>query len=515
MKKIVCILFILILCFNTTGALASWIPISWICESCHTVNEGNFCGECGIARPLWECSGCSRNNVTKYCTNCGMPYTHSHGLELMEEGDYEAAISYFEQKTYGDYEFKIMEAAVLLTEGKLSQNKYEEAEHSLSTAFKAWGSIIEKNGTVSHPLYYRALRNRLAVYDYYAQDASKRHALAEEIEYSVKYISTLDFLPDEDLTQTKDKELEYFRYASRMHEAGIYSLAMEWYEKSGINATATIKNKVKNQYEMQQRLLNTFSFDKVIAVVDKDITTWLYTQPARKALYSGDYQDEQVAYLCLDVKNESTTEGQQLKVTLKIDDDVAKYYTFDNKTELKAEEKYRYSIDSPIKTAVYNCKWYVNDILVDYGQYTIADGTSSQYDLIKEQLNATPFIEQKIGASDENSSIALRQDVRISENCIDLATLKENASLIPKIELENTSSTNLEKQMVLIINDGANYAVWEQQTLDKKASKVFRYTSFDYEVDKYKFTWYINGIKVADQFFEVLDSSTTGTSEVD
>lgn len=46
---------------------------SWIC-SCGTVATGNFCPECGSARPAntgdWICS-CGAVNKGKFCQNCG------------------------------------------------------------------------------------------------------------------------------------------------------------------------------------------------------------------------------------------------------------------------------------------------------------------------------------------------------------------------------------------------------------------------------------------------------------
>lgn len=505
MKKLTCFLLILLMCMNLSCGFAE--SMEWICKYCKTENNGNFCGECGSARPLWKCAGCSGNSVTKYCTNCGMPYEHSQGLEFFSKGEYEKAINLFLAKGYGDYDDKITESYILWGEAEMKRADYNSAMEKFENALIMCDQFFD-HGTTKYELYKnRVLCNMLPIYERIAKEAAKQHDLEKEVYYTKQYVSVLDQLPI-------GYEEDYFRCATRMHEAEIYHLAMEWYEKSGSKATEEIKAEVKKKYDEQQKLLNTFSFEKIIGVADKDNTTWLYTQPARKALYSGDYQEEgQVAYLSLNVKNKSTTEKKPLKVSLKIDDSDAKYYTF-NKTELKPEEECKYYISEPMKTAVYNCKWYVNDILVDYGQYTIADGTSSQYDLIKKQLKATPFIERTTDTSDNNSA-ALTQSIRITENCIDLATLKENETLIPKIELENTSSTNLEKEIALIINDGEEYAWWDQQTLAMKTSKVFRYTTFDYKTGKYKFTWYINGIKIADQFFELIDSSAAGADAVE
>lgn len=48
---------------------------SWTCEHCgHGGNTGNFCPECGAARPRgdWDCGFCGqRGNEGNFCTNCG------------------------------------------------------------------------------------------------------------------------------------------------------------------------------------------------------------------------------------------------------------------------------------------------------------------------------------------------------------------------------------------------------------------------------------------------------------
>ena len=76
----------------------------WTC-SCGSVNNGNFCGNCGKSKPIpknasWTCF-CGNLNKTKFCTNCGKteqeaeearrkanPFTNAKVGEFVKFGSY-------------------------------------------------------------------------------------------------------------------------------------------------------------------------------------------------------------------------------------------------------------------------------------------------------------------------------------------------------------------------------------------------------------------------------------------
>lgn len=60
----------LILCAATAFAAQEWI-----CESCGSNENGNFCSNCGSKQPAqtWLCSGCGAENDKNFCSNCGTP----------------------------------------------------------------------------------------------------------------------------------------------------------------------------------------------------------------------------------------------------------------------------------------------------------------------------------------------------------------------------------------------------------------------------------------------------------
>ena len=69
MKRCVSIFLTLVLMVVTVPSLAE----TWLCPKCGQENAGNFCGQCGTARPNnWTCSNCGQVNDTPFCTNCGV-----------------------------------------------------------------------------------------------------------------------------------------------------------------------------------------------------------------------------------------------------------------------------------------------------------------------------------------------------------------------------------------------------------------------------------------------------------
>ncbi len=46
----------------------------WTCPQCGSVNNGNFCGQCGTAKPApatWICPQCGQENAGNFCGQCG------------------------------------------------------------------------------------------------------------------------------------------------------------------------------------------------------------------------------------------------------------------------------------------------------------------------------------------------------------------------------------------------------------------------------------------------------------
>ena len=75
---------------------------AWTCPDCGIAdNTGNFCSQCGAAKPrdgVWICDSCGSENDTNFCTNCGAPRA--------EQSDAPSSASYSKGDlvTFGTYE---------------------------------------------------------------------------------------------------------------------------------------------------------------------------------------------------------------------------------------------------------------------------------------------------------------------------------------------------------------------------------------------------------------------------
>ena len=72
MRKITALILTLVLCLGCVSALAE----TWYCTECGQANSGNFCSNCGAAKPQagpWTCPECGQENEGNFCSNCGKP----------------------------------------------------------------------------------------------------------------------------------------------------------------------------------------------------------------------------------------------------------------------------------------------------------------------------------------------------------------------------------------------------------------------------------------------------------
>ena len=69
MKKTMALLLALALLLGA----AAMAEALWTCPDCGAENSGNFCGNCGAARPVltWTCPDCGAQNEGNFCGNCG------------------------------------------------------------------------------------------------------------------------------------------------------------------------------------------------------------------------------------------------------------------------------------------------------------------------------------------------------------------------------------------------------------------------------------------------------------
>ena len=89
----------------------------WICPNCGNDATGNFCSNCGTAKPVaeWICPNCGEPETGKFCSNCGTAYTTSTiestpeliQIDFQSETEFEAALNRGEITTGKVVRFKV------------------------------------------------------------------------------------------------------------------------------------------------------------------------------------------------------------------------------------------------------------------------------------------------------------------------------------------------------------------------------------------------------------------------
>ena len=122
MKKLICALLVLLLAVAGTAASLAEAGSAWVCPDCGSENAGNFCMECGAARPARiVCPDCGAvypiDTDYRFCMECGAKLPDGAedpavALEVDPElGRFatpeEAALRYLEGLRAGDLEMML------------------------------------------------------------------------------------------------------------------------------------------------------------------------------------------------------------------------------------------------------------------------------------------------------------------------------------------------------------------------------------------------------------------------
>lgn len=106
MKRITVLILVILFCLSGLAESATWF-----CPNDGSQNNGNFCMECGGARPTgWTCPNCGTTGQNgNFCMECGAarPRVSTPETEFMCEGagfdsPYDAVQSYIDALNAGD-----------------------------------------------------------------------------------------------------------------------------------------------------------------------------------------------------------------------------------------------------------------------------------------------------------------------------------------------------------------------------------------------------------------------------
>ena len=114
MRRIIVVLLSIILTISAVPSFAE----EWQCEKCSFFANGNFCSNCGNAKPtsintravdIWTCMNCGESSSGNFCSNCGSKIVLDTStndqpsqsiLYMDEESQYAQAVEYQNNKNY-------------------------------------------------------------------------------------------------------------------------------------------------------------------------------------------------------------------------------------------------------------------------------------------------------------------------------------------------------------------------------------------------------------------------------
>lgn len=110
MKKAISLLLIMMMIASTSVTFAE----DWTCPSCGNRALGNFCSNCGSAKPVtdWSCPNCGNTATGNFCNNCGSPRPSADSnapvtIDFEDEVAFEAALNRGEMTVGKVVRFKV------------------------------------------------------------------------------------------------------------------------------------------------------------------------------------------------------------------------------------------------------------------------------------------------------------------------------------------------------------------------------------------------------------------------
>lgn len=258
MKKIFWLSLILIL-IVASNALAE----EWLCPSCENTASGNFCSNCGTAKPSenWTCPSCGNSTKGNFCSSCGAAkpsgyqnsdeavYKNAHSL--MSKGNYKEAIEKFESLgTYLD--------STRLTMYCRALQAGENGQYDV--AIEALRSLEDVQDSKMRIFYYQARAYEDAGWLDYALQEYKKNPLFLDSQQRIESINSIIA----EAKQTKyDQAIaytnagEYWYSNALLKELGDYKDALLVIEYNKIrNSEDTI---AENDYSGIQTLINEYN----------------------------------------------------------------------------------------------------------------------------------------------------------------------------------------------------------------------------------------------------------------
>ena len=494
MKRFFAIWLILCFCINGTAALSE---ASWECAQCKTPNSGNFCGECGAAKPAWLCPGCGMKNESKFCTECGMAMSVAGVVEDIHQeahpvvmshiyaiGDVEAAEwvakAYIEKAMAAARERDARVAQIILKQGReaISAAKGEVSaetneEYAIAELFCNYSLAVEYDGKHEWNSAYANYNDVCtALLNYKDQTPAVFLQKAKEV--------TGVSLEQLEAFETWDEF--YYQYALWLVWVGRYEEAAQWYEQCGDHkdsvqkkAEADEKAALQTQYQQQFQFRTLFDVDSAVVQYKS-----LYTFDADE-FHQEDYAPGTVLAV---LKMENTQADADIQITCVMD---GKTYKWDQ-SPLKANGITNYRLSAkPWSEGRHYAAWYNHDVLIAYKEFIVLEGVSEMPRLIRDTFSAT--MELCLWNRDE------KKMVQTGLRSGNLKAADDPLVYVPSICVENHSSQDEEIEIALELN-GTETCIWKNAQVTANDSDNFFSSTARLIEGKNEFVWYVNGIEI-------------------
>jgi len=493
MKGLYVLCVCLMLCFSTANAEYS----SWLCDACNFSNNGNFCGNCGSARPAWQCAECDNDNTTKYCTNCGVKRGYSDGIHAMNQGKYDEAIEILEKSKHGDYMKRIYEAYAQKGRECYEAGNYHDALECFELAEDASFEARSQYGETvfyesqSMQAYYDSMKDIRSIVGMYmplsyyslAVQADKENDKEAAFDFFEKAYFFWSFDSGDDILSYDERMSLYYTYAEWLASVGQYDGAADWYTRCGDYSDSKMRCvKMQENLALQKEYREKFSFVSECCIIHRQSKGIVY-KFSDTQVHIEDYSDDCYINIGLSAEN-ITSSAQSLKLSVILN---GERYNWKDRSIEPGTTSVSLITSKGLAVGNHHVVWYIGNVIVDSKVFKVVEGNSAFFEMVKGNMTATALLGVYNVKNDKC--------ITFGKSTVKRSSLEENQEYRPLLVLCN-SENSMEGINVVAVENGVEIWHWEEGSLTKGKTRNFWIKKKEPIKRTNEYVWYVNGIEV-------------------